>query len=85
MLTNNGIDEQWFPHEIGLSDGKPLFSIQDIRFWLNQHAPFPSLRLSSWRGSARLSIDWSSVFQSEELIQKYMQQVIDFTFGFSES
>ncbi|KAL8958197.1 MAG: hypothetical protein Q9193_004702 [Seirophora villosa] len=77
MFTSYGIQEKYLPREYAAAGGEKVVSIKDVHFWLNMHAAFPSMRLSSWRDVSRMSVDWNDACYDEPDMQALLDDVAD--------
>ncbi|KAL8931766.1 MAG: hypothetical protein Q9216_007079 [Gyalolechia sp. 2 TL-2023] len=77
LIAYYGIQEKYLPRDYAADNGDQVLSIKDVYFWLNLHASFPSVRLSSWRDVSRMSVDYNTACYDEAVMKALLDDVAD--------
>ncbi|KAI9733072.1 MAG: trichothecene 15-O-acetyltransferase [Cirrosporium novae-zelandiae] len=83
-FTSDGIDERFIQPTGEGKNSEKVFDIKDILFSVNQISAFPSVRLHSFRGSSRLSIDYNQGWFDDAYMQEYLDCIKQLMVGFAD-
>ncbi|KAI4243764.1 MAG: hypothetical protein L6R42_010671 [Xanthoria sp. 1 TBL-2021] len=83
MYTSYGIDEQYIPRHFNNDKGEQALSLADLRFWSENYAPFPAVRLTSWRKACRVTVEWNSGCFGEAFMRVFLAELADLMLFFA--
>ncbi|KAH0543429.1 hypothetical protein FGG08_002287 [Glutinoglossum americanum] len=69
-FASDGITERYIAR-----DYPPVFTVNDVKFNLNQYCSSPFIRLSSWRDCVRLSSDYNAYCYREDEMMMFLESV----------